>query len=282
MSFVTWGQNPWGQAVMIHAAWDLVSLSAAAGVLFMLVHAVYAWARPKADWGGAADAAVAAQLPEQIERHGLGARLFHGVMAVAMFALLITAFLPILGVKFDWVTLHWIAGVALTVAVLYHVIHTTVWQDVWAIWPNRLDLEDASNRLRRALGGVALAPRRPGKYPLNNKLYHLVLVVSGVTIAVTGLLMLVRVETPLWTRNPYLFSDQTWGVIYVLHGWAGIALVGLTLVHLYFALRPGNLWVTKAMIVGSISRRDYLDHHDPLLWAIAKPGQRGQGRKAAV
>jgi cytochrome b subunit of formate dehydrogenase len=259
-----------------------VYVSAAAGVLFMVVHAVYAWVRPKAAWGGAAAGAVAATLPAQLVRHGLGARLFHWVMAAAILALLVTAFLPIVGVQFAWVTLHWMAGVVLVVSVLYHILHTTVSLDVWSIWPTRLDLEDASNRFRRAVGGMAPVPRKPGKYPLNNKLYHAMLVLSGVVIVVTGLCMMVRVETPLWTRNPYLFRDETWGVIYVLHGLGGIALVALTVVHLYFALRPGNLWVTKAMIVGSISRRDYLDHHDPLLWVIAKPGQRGQGRKAAV
>ena len=282
MTFVTWGQNPWGQAIMTHASWDLVYLSAAAGVLFMVVHAVYAWARPKAGWGPAAESGVGATLPAQIERHGLGARLFHWVMAAAILALLVTAFLPIVGVHFAWVTLHWMAGVVLVASVLYHIIHTTVSLDVWSIWPTRLDVEDAWHRFRRAVGGTAPASRKPGKYPMNNKLYHAVLVVSGVIIIVTGLCMMVRVETPLWTRNPYLFSDQTWGVIYVLHGWAGIALVGLTLVHLYFALRPGNLWVTWAMIVGSISRRDYLAHHDPLLWVVTKSGQPGPGQKAVV
>ncbi len=42
-------------------------------------------------------------------------------MALAMFALLFTAFLPKLGVKFAWVTYHWIAGVVLTISVIYHL-----------------------------------------------------------------------------------------------------------------------------------------------------------------
>ena len=43
-------------------------------------------------------------LPARIERHTLMARLFHWVMAASMFTLLFTAFLPIAGVKFAWVT----------------------------------------------------------------------------------------------------------------------------------------------------------------------------------
>ena len=44
--------------------------------------------------------------------------------------------------------------------------------------------------------------------------------------------------------------------------------VGLTIAHIYFALRPEKLWITKAMLFGTISRRDYLMHHDPNRWAV--------------
>ena len=44
--------------------------------------------------------------PERVARHSLAARLFHWIMAAAMFTLLITAFLPKVGVKFPWVTYH--------------------------------------------------------------------------------------------------------------------------------------------------------------------------------
>ena len=30
--------------------------------------------------------------------------------------------------------------------------------------------------------------------------------------------MMSRVRTPLFTRNPYLLADTTWGFTYVLHG----------------------------------------------------------------
>ena len=46
----------------------------------------------------------------------------------------------------------------------------------------------------------------------------------------------------------------------------GVGFVGLVIAHIYFALRPEKLWITKAMIFGTISRREYLEHHDPDRW----------------
>ena len=43
----------------------------------------------------------------------------------------------------------------------------------------------------------------------------------------------------------------------------GVGFVGLVIAHIYFALRPEKLWITKAMIFGTISRRNYLEYHDP-------------------
>jgi hypothetical protein len=80
--------------------------------------------------------------------------------------------------------------------------------------------------------------------------------------------MMVRVRTPLWERNPYLFSDSTWGAMYVLHGLSGIGLVGLTIAHIYFAIRPEKIWITKGMIFGDVTREDFLKHHDPQRWVV--------------
>ena len=87
------------------------------------------------------------------------------------------------------------------------------------------------------------------------------------------MVMLPRIRTPFFTRDPYLFSDATWGVTYVLHGMSGVALVGLVIAHVYFAVRPEKWWITKAMILGWVTRRNYLQHHDPQRWVVAsKPG----------
>src|ERR1700704_4177817 len=114
----------------------------------------------------------AASLPPRVPRHSLVARLFHWIMAAAMFTLLFTAFLPKIGIQFDWVTYHWIAGSVLTVSIVFHVIHASFWLDFWSIWPDRADIEDAARRIQRFMGRAATPPRRFAKYPLENKLYH--------------------------------------------------------------------------------------------------------------
>jgi cytochrome b subunit of formate dehydrogenase len=86
---------------------------------------------------------------------------------------------------------------------------------------------------------------------------------------ITGLLMMPRIRTPLFTRDPYYMTDSTWGFTYVLHGLAGVGLVGLVIAHVYFAVRPDKWWITKGMIFGWIPRRLYLEHHDPQRWKVS-------------
>ena len=63
-------------------------------------------------------------------------------------------------------------------------------------------------------------------------------------------------------------SDVAWGWTYVLHGLCGVALVGLVIAHVYMAVRPDNWWITKAMFVGWITRRQYLEQHEPSRWQV--------------
>jgi cytochrome b subunit of formate dehydrogenase len=273
LNLIEWAQNPWGQQIPIHIGWSLLWVSAIGALLFLVVHAVYVkfWAKPVAVHSDAPATGAAAQVPERVARHSLGARLFHLIMAISMIALLLTAFLPKVGVKFAWVEYHWIAGIVLTVSVIYHIFHATFWLDFWSIWPDKEDLEDADRRMKRAMGQSAPAPRRFAKYPLENKLYHLVVMLAGLTAIGTGLFMMKRVQTPFFTRNPYLFGDMTWGWMYVSHGLAGIGFVALVTAHIYFAIRPEKLFLTKSMIFGWITREQYLAHHDPNRWpAVAE------------
>jgi hypothetical protein len=87
-----------------------------------------------------------------------------------------------------------------------------------------------------------------------------------------------RVET-IFPRNPYLFTDMTWGLMYVLHGLAGVGLIALVMVHVYFAVRPEKLDITKSMIFGSMTREFYLEHYDPRRWTIETEPPRDAGRE---
>ena len=91
---------------------------------------------------------------------------------------------------------------------------------------------------------------KSGKYPLGNRLYHLAILVVGLTAAITGMFMMARVRQPFFTRNPASWLDPTWGFTYVAHGLAGVGLVGLVIAHVYFAVRPEKWWITKSMIPG--------------------------------
>jgi cytochrome b subunit of formate dehydrogenase len=272
MGLIQWAQSPWGEDIPIHIAFSLIWVSAIVGLLFLIGHAIWARYFAKAEeFSGATPPAVAARIPERVPRHGLAARLFHWIMAAAMLALLITAFLPKVGVQFAWVTYHWIAGIVLTASILFHIVHASFWLDFNSIWPDKADREDARNRLRRALGKDAPPPRRFAKYPLENKMYHAVIVLAGLSVMLTGIFMMFRVRTGILPRNPYLFGDMTWGLMYVLHGLAGVGLIALIMAHIYFAVRPEKLAITKSMIVGTMSREHYLQHHDPQRWVI-EPG----------
>jgi cytochrome b subunit of formate dehydrogenase len=267
MGLVQWATSPWGEDVPIHISFFLIWVSAIAGLAFLIGHAIWVKAFAKGEaFEGAPSPAVAARVPEKVQRHSLAARLFHWVMAAAMFALLITAFLPKVGVQFPWVTYHWIAGIVLTASILFHIVHASFYMDFWSIWPDQIDREDAMRRWRRATGKDAPAPRRFAKYPLENKMYHLVIVLAGLSVMLTGVFMMFRVRTGILPRNPYLFGDMTWGLMYVLHGLAGVGLIALIMVHVYFAVRPEKLVITKSMIVGTLDRAHYLEHHDPERW----------------
>jgi formate dehydrogenase subunit gamma len=267
---VQWGINPWGEDTLIHAQWGLVYVALAFGVCFMLGHTLFVkfWPKRAGPSSAPVNEAAAATVPERVKRHSRAARMFHWIMAASMLTLLGTAMVPIFGLTFDWVEIHWIAGLVLTVSITYHIIHAIFWMDFWSIWLNKEDASEAIARLKRAMGRSAPAPRKAAKYPWDNKMYHTAIVLSALAVVPTGLFMMKRVETLVFVRNSYLFSDGTWGVMYVLHGLAGIGLVGLVIAHIYFAIRPEKLWITKGMVFGDITRQDFLAHHDPQRWIV--------------
>ena len=264
-----WATDPWGKLVPTHIAWFLIWVAAFAGLLFLIVHATYIRFFAKArQFAREAALPPAKAIPARVPRHSLVARLFHWTMALAMLTLLFTAFLPKLGFQFPWVTYHWIAGAVLTASIIFHIFHASFWLDFWAIWPDRIDITDSYHRVLRFLGRDAPLPRKFAKYPMENKLYHAVIVLAGLLVILTGVFMMFRVRTIFFPRNPYLFGDMTWGMMYVLHGLAGVGLIALIMVHIYFGIRPEKLPITKSMIFGWMSRDFYLEEHDPQRWAV--------------
>jgi cytochrome b subunit of formate dehydrogenase len=269
MDLIQWAIDPWGKIVPTHIAWFLIWVAAIAGLLFVTVHAIFVryFAKPRQFVPDAAPVDVA-RIPSHVPRHSRVSRAFHWIMAASMFTLLFTAFLPKVGVRFDWVTYHWIAGAVLTASVIFHIFHASFFLDFWSIWPDKIDLRDAWRRTQRFIGKSAPPPERFAKYPLENKLYHAAIIAAGLSAIVTGVFMMSRVRTIFFPRNPYLFSDMTWGMMYVLHGLAGVGLIMLIMVHVYFGIRPEKRPITKSMILGWMSRDFFLEEHDPSRWVI--------------
>jgi cytochrome b subunit of formate dehydrogenase len=215
---------------------------------------------PRANSAGSANAG-------RIVRHALPDRVLHWVSAASVLTLLGTAFLPILGLEFGWVTIHWVAGLVLIAAVALHVVRVLVRGTFGAMWVGGADLADVRDVVGSTLARK-LPTRRPGKYSVAQKLIHHAFAVVVLTASVTGGMMLARIDTPWWQRNPYLLADSTWGIVYVLHGLAALLLVTMVMMHIYFALRPEKLKFTRAMVRGWITRREFDEHHDPQRWQV--------------
>jgi cytochrome b subunit of formate dehydrogenase len=179
-------------------------------------------------------------------RHRLPDRLFHWVMAAAVVVLGATAFLPILGVRFEWVPIHWIAGVVLTLAVLFHLYRVFAVHGLGGMSPGADDLREV---LRGAVGKDS-SDLSPAKYDALQKGYHTATAMTVLALVGTGLVMLAKIDTSFWKRNPSIMTDQSWGVVYVVHGGAAMVLLFLFLLHLYFSLIPEHRAFLQSMIAG--------------------------------
>lgn len=207
-------------------------------------------------------------LEPRVLRHAFVDRVFHWVTALAVLVLLATAFLPVLGVEFAWVAIHWWTGVVLLLAVVFHLVRATLFQSLRSMWIGLDDWRDLAAIARAALSRSAASVPKPGKYSVAQKLVHLAFAAAVLATLVTGALMLVRVDTPFWERDPYWLAAETWGVVYVVHGAGALVLVTLVMLHVYFALRPEKLLFTRAMLTGTVTRDEYAQHHDARRWPV--------------
>jgi len=180
-------------------------------------------------------------MPPDDIRHSLPDRLFHWIMAVLVIILLATAILPILGIKFDWVPIHWISGVLLILAILYHLYRALLIHGIAQMMPTGADL--------RSITGKDPATDEQ-KYDLNQKLYHWSVAAVVLVLVVTGAIMLAKIDTPLWNRDPSILSDANWGLVYVCHGAATLLLIFFFILHIYFAFLPEHRQLLASMVLG--------------------------------
>jgi formate dehydrogenase subunit gamma len=205
---------------------------------------------PLDDAKAAARGAGDALPPGAIERHAAVDRAFHWITAATMFVLLGTSLLPVVGIHFAWVEIHWIAGIVLTAAVLFHIIRATFWQKLRCMWIRARDFKELRG-----------APST--KYTLAQKSMHLAFSLALLTAIVTGVLMLAKVQTPFLERDPYLFTESAWGVIHVLHDLSAFLSVTLVIIHVYFSLLPEKRVYLRSMVKGWVTREELREqNHD--------------------
>lgn len=205
-------------------------------------------------------------MQDRIVRHVGFDRLIHWLTAICVLVLMATAFLPILGIEFDWVEIHWVSGFLLATLVVIHIVRSVIAKPLGLVWIGPRDIRDALLVARRSLRISAVPQPKQGKYSFAQKLIHLAFAVVVLTAIATGGLMMVKIDTPWWDRNPYWLTDASWGIVYVLHGAAALLLITMVMTHVYFALRPEKAMFLRAMIAGWISRDEYSRHHDPERW----------------
>ena len=149
----------WGQNVPIHIAWFLIWVAAIAGLVFLVVHAIYLVFAKDEEFAVAHPPDVASLARTGSAAFAGRAACFTGHGGLRCSRCCSPRFLPKVGIQFNWVVYHWIAGTVLTVSVLFHIIHASFFMDFWSIWPDSADLEDAWKRLQRFFGQVERRPR---------------------------------------------------------------------------------------------------------------------------
>jgi formate dehydrogenase subunit gamma len=183
---------------------------------------------------------------DRVERHKGVDRLFHWLTAAAVLTLMFTGLLPALGVfRFDWVVIHWSVGIFLVLLVLFHLVRALFWQKLKCIF---------------AVAPEEVTGKKVTKYTVAQKLMHYAMTFMVLGAVITGCLMLMKMDTPLWKRDPYTLSQATWGVIYVIHGAAAVSAITLVFLHVYFAILPEKRMYLRAMIRGWMTREEAREH----------------------
>lgn len=246
------------------ASWDLLPWFVVASLAVIVLHALLN-ARAGHTHPTAPPDAIDTT---RIQRHALIDRVYHWIVAGSVLVALCTAFLPIIGVKFAWLNIHWPAGIVLTLCVLFHIIRAPFRTDWRTMRPEPRDVVEFAADMRGH-------PIPAGKYTGAQKFFHLGIALLLLCMIASGLLMLLKIDTPFWRRDPYWFEPDQWGVIYAAHGLAAMAVLAMVMLHLYFALRPAEWHLLRSMLRGWISGAEYRRHHDTARWKTGATTRNG-------
>ncbi|MGB5245919.1 MAG: cytochrome b/b6 domain-containing protein [Woeseia sp.] len=251
MELAEFKRDVWGREVLLGVSYDWLWVILVVALLFVAVHATIMAARKKPK--------RPSKEGPRVQRHAAIDRAFHWIMAISILVLLVTGILPIIGIEFDWLLIHWIAGLVLTAVVLFHLVRSVFWQDLKSMWISPRDLKEPFD-----------ASQKPGKYSLAQKSLHAAVTVLSIVVIGSGLVLFAMIDTPWWDRTNAL-SEATLGWMFFAHGLSTLLLVGTICMHVYFGLRPEKLFYLRSMISGWVSRDELETHHDATRWSPDKP-----------
>ena len=133
MDIATYKNDVWGREVLLGVSWDLLWLVCVVALVIVAVHALYKATQQRSE--------RASHKGKRVQRHEMVDRVMHWVMAISILVLLFTGVLPIIGIEFAWLTLHWVSGLVLTAAVLFHILRSIFMKDLMSVWITRSDLK---------------------------------------------------------------------------------------------------------------------------------------------
>lgn len=247
MDLATYKNDVWGREVILGASWDLLWVVLVLAFVFIALHAIVMAARKK-DPKPASDG-------KKLSRHASIDRLFHWVMAISIFVLMVTGIFPIIGIEFSWLTVHWVAGLVLTASVVFHIVRSLFWQDLKSMLITGRDFKEPFDK-----------DVKPGKYSFAQKSLHATITVLTLLVIGSGIVMFMMIDTPWWERTNSI-AESTLGWVFLIHGLSTLALVGVVCLHIYFGLRPEKLFYTRSMFKGWISEEELRANHDPEQWS---------------
>jgi formate dehydrogenase subunit gamma len=134
----------------------------------------------------------------------------------------------------------------LMLLLLFHLYRVTFVQGLGEMIPGKDDIRETG----RAVTGTNADDLTEAKYDAFQKGFHLAAAITIIAVSVTGILMLFRIDTTFWRRDPSIMTDYNWGIVYVVHGAASLVLLFLIILHIYFALLPEHRDLLKAMLIG--------------------------------
>ncbi|MDP3518349.1 MAG: cytochrome b/b6 domain-containing protein [Pseudohongiella sp.] len=249
MEIVRYKRDVWGDEVILGVAWDLLWVVAVAILVLLAGHAIFMAALAKKK-------AKPSSEGRKINRHDAIDRAFHWIMAGSVLVLIATGVMPIIGIHFAWLDIHWIAGLLLTFVVIFHIIRASFWQDFKSMIMTPADFAEPFDE-----------SRKPGKYSFEQKGMHWAMTVLVLLVIVTGVILLMNINTPFTTRQAVQDEAQL-GLMFLLHGLATLSLIAFTAIHIYFAVRPEKIFYTRSMIKGWISEAEMKENHDTDKWKV--------------